>query len=465
MLYNEYNEEEELQMINKLKLKNFKSLTDFEADLNVKKNSANSLALIYGGNAAGKTTFAQAFEFLQRSIWEAVNKYPEKRPNELEVNENRGQNRYLEKLLGIEVHNSLYDEYKTAGVSQNLEIAIEFTVKGKRGRYILDLNSDGVVYEKLEFALNQRMVRLYEVSEKDMDFSSSLFLDRAFKEKSLSEIKRKFGTYTVLSCLNTAATETKMDIFKKYLHPEAVDLLVYFVTIAIYFNNIDRSSIYSLFSGWETDTYLELCARGGARKEIKLYEGKISANETEYLRRAEEVLNYILRKLFPDIDQVYYRENTLGSQIEYELYLRKMVGKSLRDISFRAESTGTKKVLAILPYLLDAVNGRTVVIDEFESGLHNLLAEELLEDLAGSINGQLIITTHDTLLMNTVSPKHVYLLSTDNQGNRELFPLSVYAIQKGYNVQDRYLRGEYDGIPYTGSIDFLAAAEIMNGKQ
>lgn len=465
MLYNEFNGEEELQMINKLKLKNFKSLTDFEADLNVKKGSANSLALIYGGNAAGKTAFAQAFEFLQRSIWEPVNKYPEKRPAELEVNENREWNRILEKFLGKEDHRSLYEEYKTAGVTQNLEFGLEFTLKGKRGRYSLVLNPDGVVFERLDFVLNQRMVRLYEVSEKDMYFSSSLFLDRTFKEKSLSEIKRKFGTYTVLSCLHTAAAETKMDILKKYLHPEVVDLLAYFGDIAVCFNDTDQSSVYARLSGWKREASLELCTRDGVGKEIKLYEGKISADETEYLRRAEEALNYIMRKLYPDIDQVFYREYSLGSQIEYELYLRKMIGKSLRDLSFRAESTGTKKVLAILPYLLDAVNGGTVIIDGFDCGLHDLLAEELLEDLAGAVKGQLIITTHDTLLMNTVSPKHIYLLSTDNQGNRELFPLSVYTIQKGYNVQDRYLRGEYDAIPYTGTIDFSAAVKIMNGEE
>lgn len=437
-------------MISNLRLKNFKALSDFEADLNLKKNHANPLVLIYGGNGAGKTTFAEAVEFLQESITSPVLRRINVRSSDLEKKDNR-QHNLFEKPFNYSVKNSLFDEFKTAGSRSNLEFSIEFTLRKKRGKYKLVLNDEGVVYERLDFTLNKRISRIFEVSENDDYFSSSLFLDRFFKEKSQSEIKRTFGNSTVLSYLYKTTQESKINTLNKYVNPEVIDVLLYFCSIRLYFNTMDyrESSLLTTF---------------GATKEIGLYAGKIAKEDEKYLKNNEKVLNYIFRKLYPDIDKVYYRKNIEGDYIYYDLYLKKMIGKSLREISFMAESTGTKKILAILPYLLDAVNGETVFIDEFDSGFHDLMADELLRDIERQINGQLIVTTHDTLFMKTVNPKHIYLLNSDSEGTRELIPLTDYMIQNGYNIQDRYLRGEYDAIPYPGTIDFSRVTEIMNGE-
>ena len=51
-----------------IKMKNFKSFKNVTIDFSKKKNKIKSLATIYGINGSGKTTIAQAFYLLKRTI-------------------------------------------------------------------------------------------------------------------------------------------------------------------------------------------------------------------------------------------------------------------------------------------------------------------------------------------------------------------------------------------------------------
>ena len=84
----------------------------------------------------------------------------------------------------------------------------------------------------------------------------------------------------------------------------------------------------------------------------------------------------------------------------YELYLRKRIENHEYDIDFQLESNGTQEIMELLPYLISAVSGSCVIIDEYGIGIHDLLATKLLASVAEQIKGQLIITTHNTLLMD-----------------------------------------------------------------
>ena len=51
-----------------IKMKNFKSFKNVTIDFSKKKNKTKSLATIYGINGSGKTTIAQAYYLLKRTI-------------------------------------------------------------------------------------------------------------------------------------------------------------------------------------------------------------------------------------------------------------------------------------------------------------------------------------------------------------------------------------------------------------
>ncbi|WP_181039084.1 AAA family ATPase, partial [Brachyspira murdochii] len=48
-------------MFTYVKLKNYKSLVDFEVDLTSSKNNPKKMIIIYGENGAGKSNFINAF--------------------------------------------------------------------------------------------------------------------------------------------------------------------------------------------------------------------------------------------------------------------------------------------------------------------------------------------------------------------------------------------------------------------
>ncbi|WP_366521484.1 AAA family ATPase, partial [uncultured Brachyspira sp.] len=48
-------------MFTYVKLKNYKSLVDFEVDLTSSKNNPKKMIIIYGENGAGKTNFINSF--------------------------------------------------------------------------------------------------------------------------------------------------------------------------------------------------------------------------------------------------------------------------------------------------------------------------------------------------------------------------------------------------------------------
>jgi len=67
------------------------------------------------------------------------------------------------------------------------------------------------------------------------------------------------------------------------------------------------------------------------------------------------------------------------------------------------DSTGTKKVIAVASYIVEALKtGKTLVIDELDSGLHFKLTRAVVSLFNNPLNenGQLIFTTHDVTLLD-----------------------------------------------------------------
>ena len=113
--------------------------------------------------------------------------------------------------------------------------------------------------------------------------------------------------------------------------------------------------------------------------------------------------------------------------------------------------------------------GKTVFIDEIDSGIHDLLMKKVVEALEESINGQCIVTTHNTLLLELLPQKYIYIISSNIDGQKSINCISEYSLrtQQNNNMRNKYLRGDYEGVPYPGVIDFsdfLDEIESLNNK-
>ena len=106
----------------------------------------------------------------------------------------------------------------------------------------------------------------------------------------------------------------------------------------------------------------------------------------------------------------------------------------------------------------------TVIYDEIDDGIHDLLLKNILESMIEDISGQLIITTHNTYMLENIDIKSVYLITVDYQGNKEVKCLDKYPrIQGTNNPRIMYLKGLFGGIPIVDTLDYdMILNELQN---
>lgn len=137
------------------------------------------------------------------------------------------------------------------------------------------------------------------------------------------------------------------------------------------------------------------------------------------------MLNTFFQNTYTDIQRVYYKRVHKENRINYTLMVTKYIAGMERDIEFSLESTGTQSLLQLLPFMLIVVKGSVAIIDEFDTALHDILVESLVSALNKDSEGQLILTTHNTLLMESDIPKEsIYVIDeTEIRNIREWFKL------------------------------------------
>lgn len=127
-------------------------------------------------------------------------------------------------------------------------------------------------------------------------------------------------------------------------------------------------------------------------------------------------------------------------------------------LPFHLESNGTKTLFAYSTVIYNALkNGKTIVIDEIDNGLHPMLVRYivgLFNDPEINKNGaQLIFNTHDINLLNLdiLRRDQIYFVEKDNKtGTSELYSLSDFSARKTEKVQKGYMQGRYGAVPNIG---------------
>jgi hypothetical protein len=131
-------------------------------------------------------------------------------------------------------------------------------------------------------------------------------------------------------------------------------------------------------------------------------------------------------------------------------------GDSVAFDLFKEESRGTQRLFLLSGYILAALkSGQTLFIDEIEASLHPLITKTLIsmftdKDLNGH-GAQLIFTTHNADLLDDPGLNLSEICITDQRGfsGTQLKKLSSLPnLRKTADFRSRYLRGDFEGIPY-----------------
>lgn len=433
-------------MLNYIELTNFKSFNYIKFDLRERDGSPKKLAVIYGENGAGKSNLISSVLFICKTMRTMKN---------VENISKFNENNFLTKLdeetkdmfFNSFIKNSLYTlldlikENRTIQSSENMAVTIGFQIDGKNGEYSLEFNEDSVVKEELRYFIKERMGKLFSLKTNEFILSPSIFKDSNYN-KELHDILRKFwGKHTFMSILAKEEQDKNEDFMKDVIEKPFWDVTQFFHRLSIHCKDGAHSNKgrLSLTNAIFTD----------------LESGETEENDLPKLKATESILNTFYTALYSDVKQVYY-QLIINEKVKYNLYFKKMIGGKIIDIPFSLESTGTQKLLEILPFMISAGIGEVSLVDEIDSGIHDALICELFDHLDNSINGQFITTTHNTLLMKKIPPEYCYIISIDSNGNKAIRNVKDYNFrtQKTNNVQNKYLNGDYDGVPNIGYLDF-----------
>ena len=146
-----------------------------------------------------------------------------------------------------------------------------------------------------------------------------------------------------------------------------------------------------------------------------------------------------------------------------ELIARKLVAYHPKadgaeaKFEMRQESDGSQRVIDLLPAFL-ALSARAskkvYVIDEIDRSLHTLLTRRLLEaylaDCSPETRSQLLLTTHDVLLMDQqlLRRDEMWVAERDASGASNLLSFSEYKdVRYDKDIRKSYLQGRLGGIP------------------
>lgn len=124
------------------------------------------------------------------------------------------------------------------------------------------------------------------------------------------------------------------------------------------------------------------------------------------------------------------------------------------DFEFDDESSGTRRLLAILGKIFRAIDeGLPIFIDELDLSLHTAASEAVLRLFCSrktNPNGaQLLATTHDTNLMRSdiLRRDQLWFAEKSKDGSTTIYPLTDFRTRKEDNIELGYRQGRYGAVP------------------
>ena len=338
-----------------------------------------------------------------------------------------------------------YYYFDDLGVYQLIDDVVYEIVDNASLKYLLETNNTQIIQEKLEFILTKKRGIYFDISENKSSINEKIFLDKNTYTEIKTSCLKFWGKHSFLSILFHEVNDKSDKFIRDQISDNFDDFLKF----------ISRISCKIKFGSRQERGII------GLPKEIlgEYESGSIPVSDEDILDKTEKMLTDFFTLTNRDIKKAFYKKNIADEEINYSLILSKKIAGKIRDIDFSLESTGTQSIIQQLPFMLVAVKGSVAIIDEFDTGIHDLLVKSLITSLNNDINGQLILTTHNTLLMESDIPKDsIYVINELSSNDKEIQCILHYnnKISDKNNVRNQYLLGKYSGIPENNLIDFHA---------
>lgn len=438
-------------MFTKIKLTNFRSFDNLEFDLTAKNGNPKHLAVVFGENGAGKSNLMSSFVFLQEifATMDVRDFYEELLSKEAIYIDEKLEKRRKDLIKdGLRDIQAIINDYRMVGCEEPINLEFHFQINGNLGKYIISLDDSEIIYEKLEYLLNKRRGVYFECSRSEIILNNNLVKEKDLLNDIKASAKRFWGKHSIIAIILHEVTDKS----KSYV-----------------FDNISDNFKCVL----DLLTTVSCCLKTGSRRWNSLYspidvfespsKGILKCEKEYELDLAESVLSDFFTSINSNINKVYYEREYNDKLIKYTLYFEKFISGQYRQIPFSKESTGNYQLLRIFSYIISSSLGGVVAIDEADSGIHDYLFQKILHKIVPHINGQLIMTTHNTMLMESDFSKNSTYILKEEFEKMVIKAISEHdkRIYTKNNIRNKYLNGEYGGLPKTSDINFKELIESI----
>lgn len=182
--------------------------------------------------------------------------------------------------------------------------------------------------------------------------------------------------------------------------------------------------------------------------------------------RIEDVLKRIPEELKGGIKEKYkdYSETAVFAVHSKYNDKSEVVG-NVPFLLDKSESEGTKKYFNLVGLFIKALlEGRLIVMDEFDARLHTLLSKAIIKLFNSSkikSKAQLLVASHDTALLDRALLRRdqIYFVEKNKVGATEAVSLIEYKPRKDTPYDRNYLEGKYGGIPFIEDLESLITNE------
>lgn len=381
------------------------------------------IAAIYGGNASGKTNFFKALNFAKLLVvWGT-------RPDSL-----------------IPVEPFRLDG---KGAEYPSRFAFELLIDETIYEFSFGVTRKAILEEKLVKITPTSEVVLYDRREGNPNFDESLandsFLQFAFKgtrDNQLfltNSVSQKVENFKPIydwfkNTLELVAPDSRFEPFEQFLddeHPLYATMNVMLQELDTGIDHLGGEEIP--FENIPMPEPVKIKVQEDVKNGMTV---RLSTpiNERFVVSRKDGVL--IAKKL------VAFHPKTDGSEVKFEI---------------RQESDGSQRIIDLLPAFLELsaqTSKKVYVIDEVDRSLHTLLIRRLLEVYLSSCSTesrtQLLLTTHDVLLMDQqlLRRDEMWVAERNASGASNLLSFSEYKeVRYDKDIRKSYLQGRLGGIP------------------
>ena len=378
----------------------------FEVEVGKEKFELLKTAVLFGGNASGKSNFTSVLSIF----------------------------RYYLFNKGIEKYNK--EGFRFGEEDKNSTIKVRNVVDDKIYEYILEINfnTKKIIKEKLYITALERKLVFERENNKIVKYDKEIF----------SEYEITIGF------INETLTDSDSVISRiiEWRVPEEIEKYIFYIDKIKINNYSDDLGKYIYENKNNKKLVIEFLKKIG-----------IIVNDIEVYREKNEFFLKNIResKEFQILSEK--EQEKLLSQIAY-IYRIHFVyednQKQKYKLDYYEQSAGTQKILSMFFPIYNLLNnGGVMIIDELDITLHYSLIKEIIKMFNSAEynrkNAQLIFTTHNLLLLdfNLFREDQIWFLeNNDVSTGTELYSLSdIEGYKKNKYLLRDYLNGNFGGIP------------------